>query len=87
MKKLTRYNKLLTPMCKYYASEMCLRVANDSVAVLGGSGFMKDYPVERNLRDAWAFTWTAPVRSRSGGKAIRVTARICGNCFHGNHWP
>ena len=29
-----------------------MRVANDSIAVLGGSGYMKDYPVERHLRDS-----------------------------------
>ena len=51
-RKVGRYNKLLTPMSKYYASEMSTRVTNDAVAVLGGSGYMKDYPVERNLRDA-----------------------------------
>jgi len=47
-----RMNKLLTPAAKYYASEMSMRVANDAVAVLGGSGYMKDYPVERHLRDS-----------------------------------
>jgi hypothetical protein len=47
-----RYNGLLTPMSKYYASEMSMRVANQAVAVLGGSGYMKDYPVERHLRDS-----------------------------------
>jgi len=39
-------------MSKYYASEMSMRVSNDAVAVLGGSGYMKDYPVERHLRDS-----------------------------------
>jgi len=39
-------------MSKYYASEMSMRVTNSSMAVLGGSGYMKDYPVERHLRDA-----------------------------------
>jgi len=56
LKKLSRtykrINGLLTPMSKYYASEMSMRVANDAMAVLGGSGYMKDYPVERHLRDA-----------------------------------
>ncbi len=50
-----RYKRLagmLTPMTKYYASEMCVRVANDAIQVLGGSGYMKDYPCERYLRDA-----------------------------------
>lgn len=46
------YNKVLTPFAKYYASEMSMRVANNAVSVLGGSGYMKDYPVERYLRDA-----------------------------------
>lgn len=47
-----RANGMLTPMSKYYASEMSMRVANSSMAVLGGSGYMKDYPVERHLRDS-----------------------------------
>jgi len=56
LKKLARtykrVNGLLTPMSKYYASEMSMRVANDSIAVLGGSGYMKDYASERHLRDS-----------------------------------
>ncbi|MCR5414913.1 MAG: acyl-CoA dehydrogenase family protein [Kiritimatiellae bacterium] len=52
MKKYAGFNKMLTPMSKYYASEMATRVANGAVSVLGGSGYMKDYPVERYLRDA-----------------------------------
>ncbi len=51
-KKLGRIAGLLTPMIKYYAGEMCIRVANDAIQVLGGSGYMRDYPVERYLRDA-----------------------------------
>jgi len=46
------FNKMLTPMAKYYSSEMAMRTSNGAVAVLGGSGYMKDYPVERYLRDA-----------------------------------
>jgi alkylation response protein AidB-like acyl-CoA dehydrogenase len=44
--------KLLTPMCKYYASEMCNRVTYDAIQVLGGSGYMRDYKLERLYRDA-----------------------------------
>lgn len=51
-RKFKRINGMLTPMSKYYASEMSMRVAMGSVAVLGGSGYMKDYPVERHLRDS-----------------------------------
>ena len=52
MKKYSAFNKMLTPMAKYYASEMAMRVSNNAVSVLGGSGYMKDYPVERYFRDA-----------------------------------
>ena len=52
MKKYAGFNKMLTPMSKYYASEMSMRVSNGAIAVLGGSGYMKDYPVERYMRDA-----------------------------------
>ena len=49
---LKRINAMLTPMAKYYCSEMCNRVADTGIQVLGGSGFIKDYAAERHLRDA-----------------------------------
>ena len=52
MKKYAAFNKMLTPFAKYYASEMSMRNAMGAVSVLGGSGYMKDYPVERYLRDS-----------------------------------
>lgn len=51
-KKLERLAAFLTPACKYYASEMCNVVASEAIQVLGGSGYMRDYPVERLFRDA-----------------------------------
>lgn len=51
-KKYKRLAGMLTPMSKYYASEMCNRVSYDSIQVLGGSGYMKDYACERHARDA-----------------------------------
>ncbi len=51
-RQFKRLNSMLTPMSKYYCSEMCISVTNDAVQVLGGSGFIKDYPAERYLRDA-----------------------------------
>ena len=47
-----RANGMLTPMSKYYCSEMACRVANQAIQVLGGSGYMKDYAAERYMRDA-----------------------------------
>jgi alkylation response protein AidB-like acyl-CoA dehydrogenase len=37
---------------KLYASEAASRAANASLQVLGGYGYLRDYPVERHLRDA-----------------------------------
>jgi len=51
-RSLKRLNGMLTPMSKYYASEMCCRVADMAIQVLGGSGYMKDYAAERYFRDA-----------------------------------
>ena len=39
-------------MCKYFASHTAERVASLAVEVFGGSGFVKDYPVEKLYRDA-----------------------------------
>src|SRR6202011_3915291 len=39
-------------MCKYFASHVAARVASLAVEVFGGSGFVKDYPVEKLYRDA-----------------------------------
>ncbi|MDO5579562.1 MAG: acyl-CoA dehydrogenase family protein [Planctomycetia bacterium] len=49
---LKKLNAMLTPMSKYFCSEMSIKVATDAIQVLGGSGYMKDYAAERYLRDA-----------------------------------
>lgn len=40
---------------KYFASEMVCRVADRAVQILGGSGYIRDYPVERFYRDVRLF--------------------------------
>mgnify|MGYP001081308892 CR=1 FL=1 len=39
-------------MCKLYASEMCMEVTDQAVQIHGGYGYMKEYQVERMMRDA-----------------------------------
>jgi len=39
-------------MAKLFASEVCVRVANEAVQIHGGYGFTKDFPVEKFYRDA-----------------------------------
>ena len=37
---------------KLYASEVAVKVALDAIQILGGYGYIKEYPVEKALRDA-----------------------------------
>jgi alkylation response protein AidB-like acyl-CoA dehydrogenase len=39
-------------MAKYYASEICVKVANEAVQIFGGYGYTKDFPVEKYYRDS-----------------------------------
>jgi alkylation response protein AidB-like acyl-CoA dehydrogenase len=39
-------------MAKMYASDIAMEVTGDAVQVLGGYGYMKEYPAERMMRDA-----------------------------------
>ena len=41
-------------MCKYYATEMCGRVADRVVQVFGGQGYVKGRGIERFYRDVRA---------------------------------
>jgi alkylation response protein AidB-like acyl-CoA dehydrogenase len=39
-------------MAKYFASDNAMKVTTDALQILGGYGYMKDYPLERMMRDA-----------------------------------
>ena len=39
-------------IAKFMASDNAMKVATDAVQIFGGYGYMKDYPVERMMRDA-----------------------------------
>ena len=39
-------------MAKLYATDVAMKVTVDAVQVMGGSGYMKEYPVEKMMRDA-----------------------------------
>ena len=42
----------VSAMAKLMASDTAMNVATDAVQIMGGYGYMKDYPVERMMRDA-----------------------------------
>lgn len=52
MKTYQKLADFFTPLGKGMSSEFCNQLAYDAVQIHGGSGFMKDYPVERIYRDA-----------------------------------
>jgi alkylation response protein AidB-like acyl-CoA dehydrogenase len=52
MKKYQKLADIYTPLSKGISSEYANQNAYDAIQVHGGSGFMKDYPVERIYRDA-----------------------------------
>jgi alkylation response protein AidB-like acyl-CoA dehydrogenase len=43
---------MLASMAKCFASDMAMKVTTDAVQVLGGYGYVEDFPVERMMRDA-----------------------------------
>lgn len=73
-RKYKRLAGLVTPMSKYYCSEMSNRVTYDSIQVLGGSGYMRDYASERLARDARITT------IYEGTTQLQVVAAIRGVC-------
>ena len=44
--------EMYSAMAKYFASDVAMKVTTDAVQMLGGYGYIKDYPVERMMRDA-----------------------------------
>ena len=77
-RKIKRIAAMLTPMSKYYCSEMCNTVTYDSIQVLGGSGFMRDYSVERLARDARI---TTIYEGTSQLQCVAAVRGVCGGTF------
>jgi len=44
--------ELLTPVCKAYCSDIGFEVSTTAIQVLGGHGYLRDYPIEQLLRDS-----------------------------------
>lgn len=51
-KKYAKFAKCLTPFSKFFSCETSIRICSDAIQVFGGSGYMRDYPVERYFRDS-----------------------------------
>lgn len=70
---ITPKTMALVSMAKCFASDMAMKVTTDAVQILGGYGIMKDYPVQRMMRDAKAvqiFDGTNQVQRMVIGKSL-----------------
>lgn len=52
LSKLPKELIRLSAMAKLFAAETAMKVTTDAVQILGGYGFIKEYPLERMMRDA-----------------------------------
>lgn len=52
LKQATKIANLLTPLTKYIVTECSNKITYDSMQVHGGTGYMKEFKVERLVRDA-----------------------------------
>ena len=43
---------MYSAMAKLFGGDMAVKVTTDAVQILGGYGYMRDYPVEKMMRDA-----------------------------------
>ncbi|MFH1092186.1 MAG: acyl-CoA dehydrogenase family protein [Pseudomonadota bacterium] len=60
-------------LAKFLASDNAMKVTTDAVQILGGYGYMKDYPVERMMRDAkltQIYTGTNQIMRLVAGRSI-----------------
>ncbi|HEX4098765.1 MAG TPA: acyl-CoA dehydrogenase family protein [Caulobacteraceae bacterium] len=62
----------LLPIAKTYAAETGFEVASEAIQVLGGAGYVKDWPVEQSLRDSRVF---AIFEGTSGVQALDLLHR------------
>lgn len=63
-------------LAKFLASDTAMKVTTDAVQILGGYGYMKDYPVERMMRDAkltQIYTGTNQIMRLVAGRSILGT--------------
>src|SRR5260370_38822795 len=67
----------IAAMAKLFASDMAMRVTTACVQLLGGYGYISDYPVERMMRDAkitQIYGGTTPIQRVVSARARRRCA-------------
>jgi alkylation response protein AidB-like acyl-CoA dehydrogenase len=82
LKRYTRLASLLTPMTKAFNTEMANKVTYDAIQIHGGTGYMKEFNVERHYRDAritniYEGTTQLQVIAAIGGVTSGVFGNMC----------
>jgi butyryl-CoA dehydrogenase len=70
--------KMLSNMAKMYAADTAMKVSIDAVQVFGGYGYVKEYPVEKFMRDAkimQIFEGTVQVQRMVIGKYLTTAGK------------
>lgn len=86
-KRYSRIAAELTPLSKAFSTEMANQVAYDSLQIHGGTGYMKDFNVERYCRDAritniYEGTTQLQYVAAVGGVILRVLAPLMEELSH-----
>lgn len=82
LKKYTRLAGMFTPMTKAFNTEMANKVAYDAIQIHGGTGYMREFNVERHYRDAritniYEGTTQLQVIAAIGGVTSGVFGTVC----------
>ncbi|NJD59229.1 MAG: hypothetical protein FIA98_07505 [Anaerolineae bacterium] len=80
LKQATSLAETLTPLTKYYCSEMGNRVCNKAMQVHGGVGYMREFNVERHYRDIRV---TNVYEGTSQLQIVAATGKLLGHALDG----
>ena len=80
LKQASNLAETLTPLTKYYASEMGNRVCNQALQIHGGVGYMREFNVERHYRDIRV---TNIYEGTSQLQIVAATGKLLGHALDG----
>jgi hypothetical protein len=80
LKQATNLAETLTPLTKYFCSEMGNRVCNKAMQVHGGVGYMREFNVERHYRDIRV---TNVYEGTSQLQIVAATGKLLGHALDG----
>lgn len=90
IKKYTKYASLFTPISKAYNTEMGNKVAYEAIQIHGGTGYMREFNVERHFRDVritniYEGTTQLQVVAAIGGIVSGVAMEVLGQYDAGDY--